>query len=126
MEKHHHENLILIKKYENRRLYCTNEKKYITLEDVESYVQKSKKIKVIEVTTDKDITAEVLTQILLEQGKAKHLPVELLEMMIKMNDLWIRQMWNPYFDNAFKMFNQMSSMTLTSLKPLFKNLLKKD
>lgn len=123
-EKNENSDYILIKKYENRRLYCANEKKYITLDDIENYVKKSKKIKVLEVNTDNDITSEILIQILLEQGKASHLPVELLEMMIKMNDVWLAKMWAPYIQSSFKMFSQMSAMTMTTIKPFIKNWLK--
>lgn len=111
---------MLIKKYENRRFYCANDKKYITLSEIENYVKKGQKIKVVEVKTDVDITSEVLIQILLEQGKATHLPVELLEMMIKMNDVWLGNIWAPYINNSFKMFNQMSAMTMTAVNPLLK------
>lgn len=113
---------ILVKKYENRRLYSANDKKYITLEDIENYVKKGKKVRVEEVTTEKEITSEVLMQILLEQRKINHLPVEILEMMIRMDDVWLGKMWAPYLETSFKMFNQMSSMTMAAMKPFFNKL----
>ncbi len=116
------DNEILIKKYENRRLYCANDKKYITLDDIENYVKKGKKVRVEEVTTEKDITSEVLMQILLEQRKINHLPVEILEMMIRMDDVWLGKMWAPYLETSFKMFNQMSSMTMAAMKPFLNKL----
>lgn len=115
---------ILIKKYENRRLYCANDKKYITLENIENYVKKGKKVRVEEVTTEKEITSEVLMQILLEQRKINHLPVEILEMMIRMDDVWLGKMWAPYLETSFKMFSQMSSMTMAAMKPFLSSLKK--
>lgn len=118
------DDLILVKKYENRRLYCANEKKYITLEDIENYVKKGLKVKVEEVNTEKDITSEILIQILLEQRKMNHLPVEVLEMMIRMDDVWLGKMWAPYMESSFKMFSQMSSLTMSAMKPFFDKLKK--
>lgn len=108
---------ILIKKYENRRLYSANDKKYITLEDIENHIKKGRKVRIEEVTTEQDITSEVLMQILLEQRKINHLPVEILEMMIRMDDVWLGKMWAPYLETSFKMFSQMSSMTMAAMKP---------
>lgn len=116
--------VILVKKYENRRLYCANEKKYITLEDIEKYVKKGMKVKVEEVNTENDITSEILIQILLEQRKMNHLPVEVLEMMIRMDDVWLGKMWAPYMESSFKMFSQMSSLTMSAMKPFFDKLKK--
>lgn len=94
---------ILIRKYENRRLYSVNHKSYINLEDISSYLTAGKKITVVDVATDKDITCEVLLQILLQQGKADLIPQEVLEIMVRMNDSWLKKFWSPYFDNAIRM-----------------------
>jgi polyhydroxyalkanoate synthesis repressor PhaR len=87
---------VLIRKYENRRLYSVNHKTYINLEDISSYLSDGKKIKVIEVDTEKDITCEVLLQILLAQGKADLIPQEVLEIMVRMNDSLLKKFWTPY------------------------------
>jgi polyhydroxyalkanoate synthesis repressor PhaR len=111
---------ILIKKYENRRLYSASEKRYVTMTEIESYVKKGKKVKVMDAVTEKDITSDILTQILLEQGKAGHIPAEMLEMLIRMNDLWLTQMWAPYITQSYKLFTSMNPF-----KPFFKNLFRK-
>ena len=75
--------VILIKKYGNRRLYSTESSSYITLAELEIIVHSGKSIKVVEVATDEDITAQVLTQILVEGGKARSIPVGFLEKIIR-------------------------------------------
>lgn len=77
------EQKILIKKYGNRRLYSTETSSYITLSELESMVKNGKEIRVIDTKTEEDITAQVLTQILVEGGKAKSIPVDFLEKIIR-------------------------------------------
>ncbi|MBL7554529.1 MAG: hypothetical protein JNM24_01810 [Bdellovibrionaceae bacterium] len=101
---------ILIRKYENRRLYSVNHKSYINLEDISSYLTGGKKIKVVDVANDKDITCEVLLQILLQQGKADLIPQEVLEIMVRMNDSWLKKFWSPYFDKSMRLFFELTPL----------------
>ena len=52
--------VVTIKKYKNRRLYHTEEKRYITLDYVIKMIRSGEKIKVIDSQSDKDITQKVL------------------------------------------------------------------
>jgi polyhydroxyalkanoate synthesis regulator protein len=60
---HNNENMKLIKKYRNRRLYDTEEKKTVTLDVLGDYLNENIEFKVINNTTGKDITVSVLAQI---------------------------------------------------------------
>lgn len=60
-----------IKRYSNRKLYDTEDKRYITLEQIAELVRDGQDIKVIENQTGQDLTTVTLTQILLEQEKKK-------------------------------------------------------
>ena len=57
----------IIKKYPNRRLYDTEESKYITLEDIRKLVLDSKSFIVKDVKTEEDLTRTILLQIIIEQ-----------------------------------------------------------
>jgi polyhydroxyalkanoate synthesis repressor PhaR len=57
---------IHIKKYKNRRLYDTEASKYITLEQLKSYVVDGKDFCVEDSETGKDLTSSILLQILVE------------------------------------------------------------
>jgi polyhydroxyalkanoate synthesis repressor PhaR len=75
---------ILIKKYGNRRLYDTSRSRYITLEDLAGIVREGSTVKVVEASTDRDLTRTVLLQVLLEQQEALNLvPVELLHAVLR-------------------------------------------
>lgn len=77
------EDRILIKKYGNRRLYSTASSSYITLVELEELVRNGESIQVVDASTKEDITSQILTQILVESGKAKSIPVNFLERMIR-------------------------------------------
>jgi polyhydroxyalkanoate synthesis repressor PhaR len=57
----------IIKKYPNRRLYDTEESKYITLEDIKKLVLDNKEFIVKDVKSEEDLTRTILLQIITEQ-----------------------------------------------------------
>jgi polyhydroxyalkanoate synthesis repressor PhaR len=56
----------IIKRYKNRRLYDSEEKKTIKLEDLAELVKKDVDFKVVDSETEKDVTLSVLTKVLSE------------------------------------------------------------
>ena len=57
----------IIKKYPNRRLYDTEESKYITLQQIRDLVLAEVPFTVVEQKSDEDITRSILLQIIFEQ-----------------------------------------------------------
>lgn len=119
------ENVIKIKKYGNRRYYSSADRSYITLAEIETWIQKGRKIQVTDAQTQSDITAEVLTQILLEQGRAHHFPLELLEGMIRMNEKSLHSFWTPLMEHNLKFISQMGELTLSNMKAIISPFTKK-
>lgn len=76
---------VIIKRYRNRKLYNTQTKRYITLEQIEELIKEQIEIKVIDNTTGEDITATTLSQIIfeLEKNKSGFLPVGLLISLVQ-------------------------------------------
>jgi polyhydroxyalkanoate synthesis repressor PhaR len=64
------EELRLIKKYPNRRLYDTATSSYITLADVKKLVLEQIPFKVVDAKTSDDLTRSILLQIILEEESA--------------------------------------------------------
>jgi polyhydroxyalkanoate synthesis repressor PhaR len=73
---------ILIKKYDNRRLYCVEEARYVSLSEIKEFLQSGKKIKVIEKSSGKDITKYILMQVLLED-RYELLPTYFYQMVLQ-------------------------------------------
>ena len=61
--------MLVIKRYPNRKLYDTEAKGYITLEQIAELIRGGQEIQVIDNVSGEDLTAVVLTQIILEQEK---------------------------------------------------------
>ncbi len=57
----------IIKKYPNRRLYDTEDSKYITLDDVKQLVLNGVEFSVKDVKSDEDLTRTILLQVISEQ-----------------------------------------------------------
>jgi polyhydroxyalkanoate synthesis repressor PhaR len=76
---------LIIKRYRNRKLYNTQSKRYITLEEIEEIIKQQQEIKVIDNDSGNDITATTLTQIIfdLEKNKTGVLPVDLLFSLVQ-------------------------------------------
>lgn len=60
-------NLRSIKKYPGRRLYDTQESKYIAFEDVKKLMQDGYQLKIIDLKTGLDLTRNILLQIIINQ-----------------------------------------------------------
>lgn len=76
---------VIIKRYQNRKLYNTQSKHYITLEGLEELIKDEQEIKVIDNKTGKDITAVTLSQIIfeVEKNRSGFLPIKLLLSLIQ-------------------------------------------
>lgn len=101
----------VIKKYKNRRLYDTDLSQYVTLEDLKSYVVTGKPFQVIEAGSDKEITNNILLQILVEQGSDTNqfLSTSILKHLIVLAD----KPMNHAFQNILEqMLNNMQSNEL--------------
>jgi len=61
----------IIKKYGNRKLYDTQEKKYINLYGISRLIREGMEIKVVDNKNKEDITSLILAQIIVEQEKTK-------------------------------------------------------
>ena len=75
----------LIKRYPNRKLYDTEAKKYITLDGIAALIRQGDDVQVVDHTTDEDLTAVTLTQIIFEQEKKKSgfLPTSVLTGLVQ-------------------------------------------
>ncbi|HYI49198.1 MAG TPA: polyhydroxyalkanoate synthesis repressor PhaR [Allosphingosinicella sp.] len=80
------DDVILIKKYANRRLYDTESSSYITLERLAEMVRQKRQFKVVDAKSGEDLTRGVLTQIIMDEESrgSTMLPVNFLRQLISM------------------------------------------
>jgi polyhydroxyalkanoate synthesis repressor PhaR len=80
----------VIKRYSNRKLYDTQESRYVTLEELEEMIRAGKEISVVDAATGEDLTSVTLTQIILENERSHRtaLPAAFLHQLIKHGEAW--------------------------------------
>jgi polyhydroxyalkanoate synthesis repressor PhaR len=69
---------ILIKRYANRKLYNTDTSRYITLKGIAGLLEDGEEVRVVDNETGEDITQVALSQILVDNKRAKQDPSETL------------------------------------------------
>ena len=105
------DDVVIIKKYANRRLYDTESSSYITLERLAEMVRQKREFKVVDAKTGEDITHSVLTQIIMDEearGKTM-LPVNFLRQLIAMYGDSMQSMVPPYLEASLEAFQRNQS-----------------
>ena len=98
---------MLVKKYGNRRLYDTDESRYITLEELAESVRQGKDVRVVDARTGEDLTTATLAQIIIEgRGAGRLLPPALLVQLIRMGDDALAEFLGQYVTWALEVYLQ--------------------
>lgn len=95
-----------IKRYSNRKLYDTEDKRYITLDQIAELVRDGQDIRVVENQTGQDLTNVTLSQILLEQEKKEStIPKTFFMDLIQRSQTSVVDFWKKnvatYFEGGF-------------------------
>jgi polyhydroxyalkanoate synthesis repressor PhaR len=96
----------LIKKYPNRRLYDTKTSAYITLVDIKELVLRFEAFQVLDAKTGEDLTRSILLQIILEEeaGGSPLFSVEILSQMIRFYGNSMQSMLGKYLETNMTSF----------------------
>ena len=104
---------VVLKKYANRRLYDTETRSFVSLSQVAELVKQGREIDIRDDKTGEDVTAFILTQIVLEEAKKKTLllPVSLLYLLIRYGDSVLSEFFDNYLEQTLKNYlNYKSAM----------------
>ena len=95
---------ILLKKYANRRLYDTEKSTYVTLAHVAHMIKEGRQVEVVDAKTKEDVTAFILTQIILEEAKNKNalLPAPLLHLVIQHGGNVLQEFFDNHLQQTIK------------------------
>jgi len=102
---------IVLKKYANRRLYDTTQSAYVTLDEVAEMVRQGRVVRAVDAKSKEDVTAFVLTQIVLEEARKKNalLPVPLLHMIIRYGDNVLVDFFDKYLEQIVRNYLEYKS-----------------
>ncbi len=80
----------VIKRYSNRKLYDTQESRYVTLDEIEEMIRGGREISVVDAASGEDLTSVTLSQIILEHERNHRgtLPTSFLHQLIKHGEAW--------------------------------------
>lgn len=75
----------VIKRYQNRKLYDTQQSCYVTLEDIAKMIRANEEVTIVDNKTKRDITASTLAQIIFEAEKksSEYAPLTVLRDIIQ-------------------------------------------
>jgi polyhydroxyalkanoate synthesis repressor PhaR len=110
---------VVIKKYENRRLYDTTNSRYINLEEVAQLVQGGRDVEVADAATGEDLTRLVLTQIIVEHAKAPDsaFPIDVLRQMVVAGGRVTQESALNYMKAVFDMYQNAYRVISPPLAP---------
>lgn len=115
------EEVRLIKKYPNRRLYDTKTSAYITLGDVKELVLKFEPFKVLDAKTGDDLTRSILLQIILEEesGGVPMFSTQTLSQIIRFYGHAMQGMMGTMIEKNMQAFVELQNQFLNQSKGLY-------
>ncbi len=108
----------IIKKYGNRRLYDTTRSRYINLEDIPAILKSGSDVEVRDASTNEEITAAVLLQLIVEREKRKveGLPLDLLKEFVILQDTPGRRFFDQAIRQGLAVLREMKKAGLPSVE----------
>lgn len=113
--------LVVIKKYANRRLYNTWTSAYVTLEDLAKMVREGTDFVVFDAKTNEELTRQILTQIIFEEesrGEAL-LPVQFLRQLIGFYGGQMQGVLPSYLEMSLESFSRQQEQYRTQVAKAF-------
>ncbi len=117
------DDVTIVKKYANRRLYDTGRSSYVTLDDLAEMVREGIDFKVVDAKSNKDLTQSVLTQIIVEQEAKEDspnlLPQNFLKEIIKFYGGNMQAFVPTYLEQAMQNFVQSQEQMREQMEKSF-------
>jgi polyhydroxyalkanoate synthesis repressor PhaR len=100
---------VILKKYASRRLYNPEDSAYVTLNQVSDIIREGKDVQVLDAKTGEDVTAFILTQIVLEEARNKNalLPAPLLHLIIRSGGTVLHEFFEKHLQDAINSYLQL-------------------
>jgi polyhydroxyalkanoate synthesis repressor PhaR len=117
------DDVVIIKKYANRRLYDTESSSYITLDRLAEMVRQKRQFKVVDAKSGDDITRQVLAQIIMDEEArgSEMLPINFLRQLIGMYGGNMQSMVPHYLEASLNAFQSNQSQFRDALAGAFSN-----
>jgi polyhydroxyalkanoate synthesis repressor PhaR len=92
----------IVKRYANRKLYDTQESRYVTLDQIAEMIRRGEDVKVIDNNSKEDLTSVTFAQIIFEEEKKQHsfLPLSALRKIIQSGGASFQELMNQLSESA--------------------------
>lgn len=99
---------VVIRKYENRRLYDTAASRYVNLDEVAGMIRQGVEVEVLDARTGEDLTRVILTQIIVEDAKGRDsaLPLDFLRQLVIASGRAGQEGFAGYMKNVFETYQR--------------------
>jgi polyhydroxyalkanoate synthesis repressor PhaR len=110
---------LIIKKYENRRLYNSSTSQYINQEQVAQLVREGHDVRVIDAATGEDLTRLILAQIVVEDAKTPDsiFPLDVLRQMILASGVTTQENALRYMKTMMEMYQDAYRAMPVAMNP---------
>jgi polyhydroxyalkanoate synthesis repressor PhaR len=99
---------MIVKRYSNRRLYDTDESRYITMSELADKIRAGSDVRVVDAKTGEDLTQVTLTQIIIEsRGAGRMFQTPVLIQLIRLGDDSLAEFLGRYMSTALEMYLQI-------------------
>jgi polyhydroxyalkanoate synthesis repressor PhaR len=78
----------VVKRYESRKLYDTEESRYVSLDEIAVWVRDGQEVQIIDNSSSQDVTAQTLAQIILDEGRngRSSIPADVLRDLVRFGE----------------------------------------
>lgn len=111
----------IIKKYQNRRLYDTATSTYVILEDIKQMVMDGEMVKVVDIKTEEDVTRGVLLQIISEE-ESHGKPIfsnDFLVQIIKLYGKAFQASLSPFLEQGLDLFRKVQKNFYEQIRDVY-------
>lgn len=114
----------VIKRYQNRKLYDTQDSCYVTLEDIRDMIKEGQDIQIIDNSSKEDLTSVTFAQIIFEEEK-KHkgiLPLNTFKEIIASGGEALKEFVQKSWESGSKEIQQVRTFVDKQIKPTVESL----
>jgi polyhydroxyalkanoate synthesis repressor PhaR len=106
----------LIKRYESRKLYDTEESRYVSLDQIAEWVRRGQEVRVMDNSSSEDVTAQTLTQVILEEGRngESKISSELMHELVRFGE----KAWSSGVDHVQQGVDRVVQASIDRLAPV--------
>ena len=114
----------IIKRYQNRKLYDTEDSCYVTLEDIRDMIKQGDDVRIVDNATKDDLTSVTFAQIIFEEEKKQKgiLPLNTFKQIIASGGEALKELVQKSIESAGREIQQVKTFVDKQIKPTMESM----